>query len=272
MEYGKFNSAEELLKGYNELQKSFTRKCQELSELRNVFNCNTESTLQDKATTQLPELRQELNSNTENAMQTEITTQSPELRNAVKSNTESDLQADVTAQLPLSEQSPTVVTVNANPPCIDTDNADTNAVPNADGTADLSNHTTSAFLSEANNVTDLNETNITTSGTNVDTSPPSNQPSTAIEEVDRAVPADNEAQSAPNDDELLQFTTFEQVRQYLATHPLERSLLQNEQDGEQDSKRTLPKVINGGNVSLIPPTRPRTIKEASVLAKELFKN
>ena len=31
---GKFNSAEELLKGYTELEKSFTQKCQQLSELQ----------------------------------------------------------------------------------------------------------------------------------------------------------------------------------------------------------------------------------------------
>ncbi len=29
MEYGKFSSAEELLRGYEELEKSFTRKCQQ---------------------------------------------------------------------------------------------------------------------------------------------------------------------------------------------------------------------------------------------------
>ena len=33
MEYGKFNSAEELLKGYESLEKSFTQKCQQLSAL-----------------------------------------------------------------------------------------------------------------------------------------------------------------------------------------------------------------------------------------------
>lgn len=33
MEYGKFETAEELLKGYNELEKAFTKKCQELNEL-----------------------------------------------------------------------------------------------------------------------------------------------------------------------------------------------------------------------------------------------
>lgn len=34
MDYGKFTSAEELLKGYNALEKSFTQKCQQLSNLQ----------------------------------------------------------------------------------------------------------------------------------------------------------------------------------------------------------------------------------------------
>ena len=38
MEYGKFNSAEELLKGYEALEKSFTQKCQQLSELEKKIN------------------------------------------------------------------------------------------------------------------------------------------------------------------------------------------------------------------------------------------
>lgn len=33
-EYGKFKSAEELLRGYNELEKSFTQRCQQLAELQ----------------------------------------------------------------------------------------------------------------------------------------------------------------------------------------------------------------------------------------------
>ena len=40
MEYGKFNSAEELLKGYTELEKSFTQKCQELSALKQNMQQN----------------------------------------------------------------------------------------------------------------------------------------------------------------------------------------------------------------------------------------
>lgn len=34
MKYGKFETAEELLKAYNELEKAFTQKCQELAELK----------------------------------------------------------------------------------------------------------------------------------------------------------------------------------------------------------------------------------------------
>lgn len=37
MTYGKFNSAEELLKGYEELEKSFTQKCQRLSALEKQY-------------------------------------------------------------------------------------------------------------------------------------------------------------------------------------------------------------------------------------------
>ena len=43
MEYGKFNSAEELLKGYTELEKSFTQKCQELSALKQDIEQNKQS-------------------------------------------------------------------------------------------------------------------------------------------------------------------------------------------------------------------------------------
>lgn len=38
MDYGKFNSAEELLKGYEALEKSFTQKCQQLSALEKKIN------------------------------------------------------------------------------------------------------------------------------------------------------------------------------------------------------------------------------------------
>ena len=50
--YGKFNSAEELLKGYNELEKSFTQKCQQLSALEKQFSCGTND---DGATSPSPQ-------------------------------------------------------------------------------------------------------------------------------------------------------------------------------------------------------------------------
>ena len=40
MEYGKFNSAEELLKGYESLEKSFTQKCQQLAALEKQINAS----------------------------------------------------------------------------------------------------------------------------------------------------------------------------------------------------------------------------------------
>lgn len=43
MEYGKFKTAEELLKGYNELEREFTHKCQQVSNLDKL--CKT---LQEK--------------------------------------------------------------------------------------------------------------------------------------------------------------------------------------------------------------------------------
>lgn len=43
MEYGKFSSAEELLRGYEELEKSFTRKCQQLADLQKQTDANTQS-------------------------------------------------------------------------------------------------------------------------------------------------------------------------------------------------------------------------------------
>ena len=47
MEYGKFNSAEELLKGYTELEKSFTQKCQQLSELQKQIATNIQEKSQE---------------------------------------------------------------------------------------------------------------------------------------------------------------------------------------------------------------------------------
>ena len=126
MEYGKFASAEELLKGYNELEKSFTQKCQQLAELKTQLNVTDDQTQRGTSET------------------------SPPQKNG----------ADCAA---------------------------------------------------------------------------------AAENVSRAVPADVDASSAAD-------------------------------DGSAPTAFTLPKIIKGGNVSMAAPSRPKTLKEASLMAKELFKN
>ena len=40
MEFGKFNSLEDLVKGYNALEQAFTQKCQQVKELQNNINSN----------------------------------------------------------------------------------------------------------------------------------------------------------------------------------------------------------------------------------------
>lgn len=52
MDYGKFTSAEELLKGYNALEKSFTQKCQQLSALQKQLG--TSQTQTDQTEQVLP--------------------------------------------------------------------------------------------------------------------------------------------------------------------------------------------------------------------------
>ena len=49
MDYGRFNSAEELLKGYTELEKSFTQKCQQLSALERSIALASKGTEQTEA-------------------------------------------------------------------------------------------------------------------------------------------------------------------------------------------------------------------------------
>ena len=49
MEYGKFNTAEELLKGYTELEKSFTQKCQELAALKQNMEQSSNTNEQNDA-------------------------------------------------------------------------------------------------------------------------------------------------------------------------------------------------------------------------------
>lgn len=50
MEFGKFNSLEDLVKGYNALEQAFTQKCQQVKELQNNINNNSAATSPETGT------------------------------------------------------------------------------------------------------------------------------------------------------------------------------------------------------------------------------
>lgn len=89
-------------------------------------------------------------------------------------------------------------------------------------------------------------------------------PSDAYDAVD-SVPMQADADSPSQVDRSAADLSVEQIRQYLARHPELSGLLSDAQ------QPTAPKVMTGGgNVSLALPNRPRTMKEASDLAKKYF--
>lgn len=52
MEFGKFNSLEDLVKGYNALEQAFTQKCQQVKELKNNINNNGAATSPETGTSE----------------------------------------------------------------------------------------------------------------------------------------------------------------------------------------------------------------------------
>ena len=166
MEYGKFETLDELVKGYNQLEKSFTQKCQQLSE-----------------------------SQRENAALSQQ----------------------------LAQTQPPLGTNEASSPSIDdSGNVDTARSTTVDSVASVPQDV----------------------GADVLPTP--------------CDPAPAQAASPTND----------QLQQYLLDNPqIAQKLLHAVQ------KEFAPAVMSGGgNVTLTPPNRPKTIKEASLMAKELFKN
>ena len=52
MEFGKFNSLEDLVKGYNALEQAFTQKCQQVKEIQNNINNNGAATSPETGTSE----------------------------------------------------------------------------------------------------------------------------------------------------------------------------------------------------------------------------
>lgn len=121
----------------------------------------------------------------------------------------------------------------------------------------------SSLRNELTKTTDKNNTD----GTNEPSSPSETRAQTAAAVNPNAVPADDDASPAVSVNAPVQQLTAEQIKQYLDAHPDERDLLLD----KAQPQRTLPRVMNGGgNVSMALPSRPKTLTEASAMAKKLF--
>lgn len=191
MTYGKFATAEELLKGYVELEKSFTQKCQQLAVLKEqIAQEKSAQTCQDAAT-----------------KETEQSKTSPISQDAVMETEqffENILQTDSFAQ-------------NTN------------------------------------------------DGTSVQTSPSAAEQSTTVDSAVTVPQSGEDASVLDGHATAPVAPTEEQLQQYLQNNP--KVVLQLLQ---QRSEFAPTVMSGGGNVSLAMPSRPKTIKEASLMAKKLF--
>lgn len=193
MTYGKFASAEELLKGYNELEKSFTQKCQQLAALK------AEATAQVGGNGQTA------------AFQT---------------------LSDAAAQLLETSVSDAAVEKSAETAHI--------AQTDTDGT----NAAASPSEAERSTTVDSAET----------------VPQSGLDAPDLSGRA-SASQNFPSDPIAL-------LQQFLQNNS--QAVLQLLR--QTQSTFAPPTVMSGGgNVSMAAPSRPKTIKEASLMAKELFK-
>jgi len=196
MDYGKFNDLDELVKGYNQLEKSFTQKCQQLAE----------SERKNRA------LSEQL---------------------AHVDNSQADAEN-------------TVAKVTAP---IAPDGANISA-PQAD-------------CQQQNTPLGTNEQSSPRTGAEQVT-----PHSTTVESVE-TVPHDANADAASvSSDHAASTKTLSEaeLQQYLLQNPqLLQKLLQN------TATEFAPTVMcGGGNVPLAPPSRPKSIREASLMAKDLF--
>lgn len=210
MNFGKFNSAEELLKGYNELEKSFTQKCQQLSALKSQVHQQT-------------------------AAQAEQS-ESPQAAASFADESQSQLSA----------QNSSSIDPQAQASC-------GSAAETVQGPVPVQ----SAYISQ-------------TDGTNAAASPSGAERSTTVGSADTvpqsaATPVLVGPDSAPN------VPTEAQLQQYLLANPaFARQLLQSASANRRETATAPVVMYGGGNVSPAAPSRPKTLREASILAKQMF--
>ena len=111
------------------------------------------------------------------------------------------------------------------------------------------------------------------SGTNGEPSPQINAAESVANDAVDTVPETQSADSVESINQPPAELTQEAVRQYLVEHPEIVSELSNQADSLSDTNQRVapPRVMTaGGNVSCALPNRPKTLKEASELAKKLL--
>lgn len=296
MTYGKFASAEELLKGYNQLEKSFTQKCQQLAALKAAVlaenqqelpiekteNSNDKTTLITAATTptaetdtvatenqnETIEIATESNSVAEEAPHVEQSQAATDNAHSSDSENAADVANNTDSTAP-SQDSEKCIKIDTERTAPDDANvpkalaADTNEEESH--TVNTKSPKTLASARDA--ATKLFESSNTVSpdGTSVETPPSSAEQSTTVDSAD-TVPQ-SEADAPVLDGHASAFSPTEsQLQQYLLNNPqIAWQLLQQTSQPPQI-------MTGGGNVSLALPSRPKTIKEASLMAKQLFKN
>lgn len=214
MTYGKFATAEELLKGYVELEKSFTQKCQQLAALKETMQAKAAPT-------------------SEQVAKTEQAKAAPTSEQVAKT-------APTSQQVVQETQQAKVAT-----------------------TIEQVAKETEQFFE--NILQDETLAEIANDGTNVETSPSAAEQSTTVDSAVTVPQSGQDASVLDGHATAPVAPTDEQLQQYLKNNP--KVILQL----LQQSSEFAPTVMSGGgNVSLAMPSRPKTIKEASLMAKNLF--
>lgn len=323
MTYGKFASAEELLKGYNQLEKSFTQKCQQLAALKaavlaeggtndtkdgakcaEIGTNDTVCVAKDSPETSIgttanvssakpiaTECTAESHSiatvetdasATANESSSVALAESADMQNQTVAETQQELPIEKIENSNIETTSATVQSSQVHavdtPP--DGTNADDTNAPKIlaaethvdDTNADCAHvndtqkpKTLASARDAATKLFESNNTLLTPDGTSVETPPSSAEQSTTVDSAD-TVPQ-SEFGAPVLDGHATAFSPTEsQLQQYLLQNPkIAWQLLQQTSQPPQI-------MTGGGNVSLALPSRPKTIKEASLMAKQLFKN
>ncbi len=295
MTYGKFASAEELLKGYNELEKSFTQKCQQLAALKAVVFAEKDdargflatNSAQNTPLAATPTAAVSAEVTAGKALSATVTTEeehgetkgataesaalATENRNETIVATESNNAADTESAALSQNSSNNAQTVSENTSEEKLASAEQlrsiGNVSLSEGVHACDTKAPKTLASAREAVTKLLENNTAESpdGTSVETPPSLAEQSTTVDSAD-TVPQ-SRIDAPVLDGHATAFSPTEsQLQQYLLNNPqIAWQLLQQTSQPPQI-------MTGGGDVSLALPSRPKTIKEASMMAKQLFKN